>query len=90
MTCWFSKKKAPDGTVIIRHDATERQTGFVEDAAALNRARESAYERMYGPESVSHELLPQIPHMDVYAVKPIFKKPAGNEEFLVLMTGGMK
>jgi hypothetical protein len=34
-------------------------------------------------------VLPQIPHIDVYTIKRIFKRPSGDEEFYVLMTGGM-
>ena len=90
MTSWFTKKKAPDGTHIIRHDSVERQIGFARDTGESVQIREAAYERLYGkPESVSHELLPQIPHIDVYTIKRILKKAAGNEEFHVLMTGGM-
>lgn len=91
MTSWFGKKKAPDGTNIIRHEKIERQMGSMgEDAAGFIRTREAAYERMCGkPESVSHEVLPQIPHIDVYTIKRILKRPSGDETFYVLMTGGM-
>lgn len=91
MASWFNKKKAPDGTRIIRHEAMERQIGFGgQEAAGFVQAREAVYERMYGkPESVSHELLPQIPHIDVYTVKRTLKQPSGDQVFYVLMTGGM-
>jgi hypothetical protein len=91
VTSWFSKKKAPDGTLIIRHDAIERQMGFTgEDAAGFRQTREAAYERIYGkPESVFHEVLPQVPHIDVYTIKRILKRSSGDEVFYVLMTGGM-
>jgi len=50
----FSKKKAPDGTVIIRHEAAERQFGFTgRDTAGFAQAREAAYERMYGRPKMS-------------------------------------
>ena len=91
MTSWFGKKKTPDGTNIIHHEKIERQMGRTgEDTAGFIRTREAAYERMYGkPESVSHEVLPQIPHIDVYTIKRILKRPSGDETFYVLMTGGM-
>ena len=80
MTSWFSKKKTPDNTVIIRHDAAERQFGFAgKDTAEFAQARQAAYERMYGkPESVSHEVLPQIPHIDVYTIQSNLSLFGGN------------
>jgi len=68
MNWWFRRKKAPDGTNIVRHDSVERKIGFAEKLAAkFQQMGEAAYERMFGEVlKVSHELIPQIPHIDVY------------------------
>jgi hypothetical protein len=43
MNPWFGKKKTPDGTVIIRHDAVEKQIGFTDkNTADFIQARETA------------------------------------------------
>jgi hypothetical protein len=84
---WFGKNKTPDGTNIIRHDSVERQIGFAEKSTAgFGQKRESAYERLFGGAlSVSHELLPQIPHVDVYT----FKRLLNGQVSYTLATGGM-
>lgn len=60
--------------------------GFPEQSTADNVAvREAAYVRQFGPYStVSHELLPVVPHIDVY-IHP----PHGDRDFTTLVTGGM-
>ncbi len=87
MTAWFGKNKAPDGSVIIRHGAVERQMGVPEQSTAgFVQAREAAYERLFGKAlSVSHELRPQIPHIDVYT----FQRSLGDQIVCSLVTGGM-
>jgi hypothetical protein len=83
---WFKKKKAPDGTNIVRHDTVETQLGVTKATEGFARAREAVYERLFGkPLSVSHELLPLIPHIDVYT----FKRIQGDREIYSLVTGGM-
>jgi len=91
MNSWFGKKKTPDGTVIIRHDAAERQIGFTDKSAVeFRQAREAAYEKLFGKAlSVSHELLPQVPHIDVYTFKRTFKRSLGDQIVCPLVTGGM-
>ncbi len=88
MNSWFSdKKKAPDGTTIIRHEEVKRQFGFSDGTAVEYRqAREAAYERLFGKVvDVSHELVPQIPHIDVYT----FRRSRGDQFVFSLVTGGM-
>ena len=86
MNSWFNKKKAPDGTNIVRHDKVETKLGVAEGTEGFAEARESTYEKLFGkPLSVSHELLPLIPHIDVYT----FKRSQGDKENYSLVTGGM-
>jgi hypothetical protein len=72
---WFGKKKTPDGTTIIRHDSAERQIGSTDEGTAgFSQSREAVYEKLFGKAlNVSHELLPQVPHIDVYTFKRTFK-----------------
>ncbi len=86
MNSWFGKKKAPDGSSIIRHDAFETKAGIAEGASRLRQTRESVYERLFGKAlNVSHELRPLIPHIDVYT----FQRSHGDKIVYALVTGGM-
>ena len=86
MESWFNKKKAPDGTNIIRHENVETRLGVTKGTAEYAQVREAVYERLFGkPLSVSHELLPLVPHIDLYT----FKRSQGNKEVYSLVTGGM-
>jgi hypothetical protein len=86
MVSWFNKKKAPDGSNIIRHEKVEMTFGIAKGTAEFAQTREGVYERMFGkPLSVSHELLPLIPHIDLYT----FKRSQGDKEVYSLVTGGM-
>ena len=86
MHSWFNKNTAPDGTKIIRHKNVDTKLGVVEGTAGFAQAREAVYERFFGkPLSVSHELLPVIPHIDVYT----FKRSQADVEVYSLVTGGM-
>jgi hypothetical protein len=86
MDSWFNKKKAPDGTNIVRHENVETKLGLTKGTAGFTQARQAVYERLFGkPLSVSHELLPLVPHIDVYT----FKRSQGNREVYSLVTGGM-
>ena len=91
MNSWLDKKTAPDGTQIIRHETFERQIGIPDErTVAFRRAREAAYNQLFGEAlTVSHELLPQIPHIDVYTFKRTFKRPEGDQFVYPLVTGGM-
>ena len=86
MASWFGKKKAPDGTNIVRHGNIETKLGVTTGTEGFGQAREAAYKRLFGePVSVSHEVFPLVPHIDVYT----FKRSQGNEEVYSLVTGGM-
>ena len=86
MSSWFDKKKAPDGTTIIRHDEVQPQLGVAAGTEGFRAAREAAYEQIFGkPLSVSHELLPLIPYIDVYT----FQRKRGDQIEYSLVTGGM-
>src|SRR5579871_1705496 len=86
MDSWFKKKKAPDGSNIIGHENIEMELGVMPGAADFRQQREAVYERLFGkPLGVSHELLPLVPHVDVYT----FKRSQGDREVYSLVTGGM-
>lgn len=91
MTSWlgklFRKTKTPGGSIIVRHDAVERKMDVPEQSTAgFVQAREAAYEKLFGKAlSVSHEVLPQVPHIDVYA----FQRPHEGQTVYSLVTGGM-
>jgi hypothetical protein len=91
---WFKKKpKQPEtsrgGSKILRYDnPSSPQFGFSEESTqAFQQIRESAYDATFGPcESVSHELVPLVPHIDVYIYPPCEAK---DRDFYTLITGGM-
>ena len=86
MNSWFGKKKAPDGSSIIRHDKVETRIGITEGTSGFAQTRESIYERLFGKAlTVSHELQPLIPHIDVYT----FQRSQGGKIVYSLVTGGM-
>ena len=86
MISWFNKKKAPDGTSIIRHENVDTELGQIPGAAEFTQLRETAYERLFGRTlSVSHEVFPLMPHIDVYT----YKRTQGDKEVYSLVTGGM-
>lgn len=84
---WFGKKKTPDGTTIIHHKPAERRLGFTDQTTfAFLQAREAVYQRLFLEAlSVSHEVLPQVPHIDVYT----FQRSRDSQTTTVLVTGGM-
>lgn len=86
MESWVGKKKTPDGTEIIRHDEFETTVGVTKGTAEFAHARQAVYRRLFGePLSISHEMLPLVPHVDVY----IYKRLQGNQEVYSLVTSGM-
>ena len=78
--------KTPDGTSVIRHDTATTKLGVTPHAGRYRKARESAYAQLCGEAlKVSHELLPLVPHVDVY----IFQRKRGDQIVYSLVTGGM-
>lgn len=91
MTSWFGKKKTPDGTEIIRHDEVRTQIDVLgKNTSHFMKTRQAAYEKLFGePLSVSHELLPLTPHIDVFTFKRTSKKDGVEQVVYSLVTGGM-
>ena len=90
---WFGSKAetSPGGSTIERHPAKgfmKPQLGFADESTAgFTETREEVYTRMFGKaESVSHEMVPQIPHIDVYT---FFRRGEDGSATCALVTGGM-
>jgi hypothetical protein len=91
---WFGKKEpktSPGGSVIVRHpdkDFMKPRLGLSpEPTDAYVKLREEVYARMFGEcAGVSHELIPQVPHIDVYTY---FRLGRDGGRSFVLVTGGM-
>ena len=86
----FWKKKpevSPGGSGILRHEESGRAAiGYLDPPVGAQETREAIYTRFFGEaESVSHELIPQVPHIDVYIHKPGFD----DRTWYTLITGGM-
>jgi len=95
MLSWFRKKKStkeltPGGSVVFRHggnEFTKTKVGFTDESTAeFGEAREKVYGQFFGgsPQAF-HELLPFIPHIDVYTYGPSHS----NRDFFTLVTSGM-
>jgi hypothetical protein len=78
------RERSPDGTDVLRHvEVRERPLGVSD--TDFTAEREAVYERVFGECSgVHHELIPQVPHIDVYDYGPQAKR-----WFHTLVTGGM-
>ncbi|SPE42902.1 conserved hypothetical protein [Candidatus Sulfopaludibacter sp. SbA3] len=82
---------SPGGSVIHRYEAdnwANSPIGVVDESAAgFVHTREVVYQRLFGDaQSVSHEIFPLIPHVDVY----IYPGPCRDErDFCTLVTSGM-
>jgi len=94
MPSWFGRKKPPEtspgGSVIRRYRGNEfsrTPIGFTEESSAEFRsAREDVYTRFFGDaSSVSHEIIPLIPHIDVYT----YEHGQHGRNYCTLVTGGM-
>jgi hypothetical protein len=81
------KEISPGGSVINRYQAGgHARIAIYEPPPGFSEAREAAYRRFFGePSSVWHEVLPQVPHIDVYT------HPAGQHgrNYCTMVTGGM-
>jgi hypothetical protein len=78
------------GSQILRygHDtASQSPIGFPdEDTTTHAAARETVYQRFFGDcDLVHHEVIPLIPHVDVYVFPPGY----ADRDFYTLVTGGM-
>lgn len=64
----------------------ERQIGFSDESTLdLFKQRERAYQELFGePDIVFHELIPFIPHVDVYRFPP-----SENRNYFTFVTAGM-
>jgi hypothetical protein len=86
---WFHREKTPGGAAVIQHgkEAPKTPIGFTDQSTAgFGPARESVYQRLFGEAlSVSHEVFPLIPHVDVYT----FRRKSGDRQVYALVTGGM-
>ncbi len=86
---WLHREKTPGGAEVLRYpkEAPKTPFGFTgESTAGFTSERESVYQRLFGEAlSVSHELVPLIPHVDVYT----FRRSIDNQEIYTLATGGM-
>jgi len=94
MAFWSRKKKQQEeskgGSVIYRHGGEEfskSKIGFTEESTQeFCKARESVYGRFFGDsENVFHEVIPLVPHIDVYTYPPGYK----GRSFYTLVTSGM-
>src|SRR5450432_2916264 len=91
---WFGRtntETSPGGSVIQRHspkDFMKARIGFSDEPVGdFSKAREDVYRQLFGePTSVSHEVIPQIPHIDVYTH---FRRAKDGRDNCVLVTGGM-
>jgi hypothetical protein len=86
---WFTRGKTPGGAVVIQYDkeAPPAPIGFTDESKLhFVEAREAAYRRLFGEAlGVSHEVVPLVPHVDVYT----FRRTSGDRQVYSLVTGGM-
>ena len=89
---WFSKKKSPPetspgGSEILRYESPSGpRIGLTKERAQFAEARESVYTRHFGEAiKVWHELIPLIPHVDVFT----YIRQDQGRDFYTLITGGM-
>jgi hypothetical protein len=86
---WLHREKTPGGAEVLRYpkDAPQTPFGFTDDSTAgFGPERESIYRKLFGEAlSVSHEVFPLIPHVDVYT----FRRSSGDQQVYTLATGGM-
>ncbi len=79
----------PGGSRVIRSTpkTTKEMIGFPDSAITTSiEQREKIYAEMFGKSQyVSHELLPLVPHIDVYVYPPGYAK----RPFYTLVSGGM-
>lgn len=73
--------------VYTHPERKERPFGVADLPAGWREKRESRYEEWFGPcASVFHEVISQVPHIDIYIFPP---SPERGRSFYTLITGGM-
>ncbi|MCX6345059.1 MAG: suppressor of fused domain protein [Armatimonadetes bacterium] len=85
----FGKKEtSPSGIPIIRHRGEgKRALGFPNIPDEWQGIREEFYKQHFGDfDTVSHEIVMQQPHIDIYPCKP---DPAQGRNYYTFVTGGM-
>ena len=88
---WLKKKRqaiSAGGSVILHSSSEGPKLGITDaDTEAYAELRHQVYQSTFGPcDKVSHELIPRIPHIDVFIHPPC---PALERDFYTLVTGGM-
>jgi hypothetical protein len=89
----FGKKSdaevSPGGSTIHRHSSEDwkrPQLGFVGKSAELGKIRDEIYQRRFGEATkVWHELIPLVPHIDVFE----YNRPKLGDGVCTLVTSGM-
>jgi hypothetical protein len=95
---WFSRRKkkgpteigvSPGGSRLMKYPSGEPggpRIGFTEESTLeLVQLRETVYGELFGEsDTVFHELLPLVPHIDVYRFQP-----SNGRDFYTFVTGGM-
>ncbi len=96
MKDWFRRKPAPEnvgtskgGSRLIKYgdrSDLKPEVGFLDESRLPNtEERERVYSDLFGEsDTVLHELLPLVPHIDVYRFPP-----NGKRDFFTFVTGGM-
>jgi hypothetical protein len=96
MKDWFRRKPAPEnvgtskgGSRLIKYgdrSDLKPEVGFLDESTLPNtEERERVYFDLFGEsDTVLHELLPLVPHIDVYRFPP-----NGKRDFFTFVTGGM-
>ena len=85
---WFKGKKSKGGSQILEYDTEGKDLiGFQEDFdVKLREEREKVFDELFGhSESVSHEIMPLVPHIDVYIYEPGYQ----GRDFYTLVSSGM-
>jgi hypothetical protein len=82
-------EKSPGGSIIYHHkQLSGARVGFTDESTReFRQARDEAYARLFGEAaSVSHEILPLIPHIDVITY---YRRGKDGRDVCTLVTGGM-
>ena len=77
------------GSQLLKYGGSEFDSpkmGFADQSTSIDPAeRERVYEEMFGTiDEVNHEVIPFVPHIDLYRFAPTEKRP-----FFTFITGGM-